>query len=271
MKAENNETNKLHNAVLSLVDDLPPAMNPLNPDTTWDARIPALRYRRLTISCMFNTFLIALHRPNANTSFDSREAAVNAALRVLSDQHKVFKDLKPHMYRLYGLSFHTIDAAIFLSIITIERPPQDALRVEQICTELQKAITRLGIIGERNAMGKSGSEILAQCYHRLQDTLQGPSRTGVVAKFEDQPSSDFDGQSQRAEAFMSGQLPDYSDYQYTSLDVSNAIPASQSMQPDMFQYGLDFNPSMMESMGFVENLGLDLYGNDLNWNMNGCL
>jgi hypothetical protein len=96
-------------------------------------------------------------------------------------------------------------------------------------------------------------------------------RTGALAKFEDQSSSDVDGQSQRSETIMSSQIPDYSGHQYPSLNVLDAVPASQSMQPDMFQYGLDFNPSMMESMGFVENLGMDLYGSDMNWDMNGCL
>jgi hypothetical protein len=72
-----------------------------------------------------------------------------------------------HYYKIYTLSFYTIDAGIFLSAATIEHPLMDPLLLEQIHSALRQAILRLTIMKERSAMAKSGLQVLGTCYQKI--------------------------------------------------------------------------------------------------------
>lgn len=60
---DNSLVQSIHQEMMILLDELPPALRPSYPDTSWDQQmphLPALRQRILTTA---NTFLLALHRP----------------------------------------------------------------------------------------------------------------------------------------------------------------------------------------------------------------
>lgn len=119
------EVDVLHNQVISLLDGLPPAMRPQNPDTSWDSRNPNFPKSRKHIESVASSFLMVLHRPHVAVHPRSRQAAVRAALDTLHAQQNLFELMSEHHYRVYGFSFYTIDAGIFLSAVTIGQAPEN--------------------------------------------------------------------------------------------------------------------------------------------------
>jgi len=243
----------LHDKIVSILDNLPRVLHPEDPDTSWDMRIPELPGNREEVLCLANSVLLALHRPYASIDPSNREEAIKAALKLLDNQQKSFDALREHHYKFYGLSFHTIDAATFLSSITIEHPPDDNAELELICYALQKGISRLSVIGSRSPIAKSGSQILMQYYQKLQESLQTTSGGRAEEQF-----SGFDGITHET------RMPEYP-VEYPSPTTFAAHLANQALQSDMSPYGTDFNPSLLDPMGFIGDLGVDQYGNDFNW------
>jgi hypothetical protein len=72
-----------------------------------------------------------------------------------------------HQYKIYTLSFYTIDAGIFLSAMTLEHWPLDRALLQHIQRVLRQAIIRLDAMKERNPMAKSGAQILTKCYLKI--------------------------------------------------------------------------------------------------------
>ena len=153
--------------VVSLVDDLPAAARPLNPDVSWDSRCPNLPKQRFQISITANSFIMALHRAHAKVRTASRQTAVQAALSSLDAQDRLFELVGKHHYKVYTLSFYTIDAAIFLAVTTAEHPPTDPEVIEQLHHALRQAIRRLGLLSQRSGMAKTGERMLTYCYQKM--------------------------------------------------------------------------------------------------------
>jgi hypothetical protein len=157
----------LHDQVVSLLNALPPVVRPENPDVSWDLRCPNLPKQRQHISSAASSFLIALHRPHVALHTESRHAAIQAALDCLESQQRLFDLISRHHYKIYTLSFYTIDAGIFLSATTLEHWPLDHALLQHIQRVLRQAIIRLDAMKERNPMAKSGAQILTTCYLKI--------------------------------------------------------------------------------------------------------
>lgn len=114
-----NQVEVLHNQVLSILDRLPPTMHPWNPDTSWDTRKPNFPKSRQHIASVASSFLMALHRPHVVVHARSRQAAIRAAPDTLQAQQRLFDLMSEHHYKIYGFSFYTIAAGIFLLAVTI--------------------------------------------------------------------------------------------------------------------------------------------------------
>lgn len=168
--------NVLHGRVVALLNDLPPAVRPNHPDTSWDARDPDIPRQRYQIQTNANSFLISLHREHVQVHTESRNAALKATLDLLDAQESVFDLLQPHHYRMYGLSCHSIDACMFLTatILNVETvagvDPASLLHAEN---SLRKAIARLHTMGAISPMAKSGAELLDRCLEKVGEIISG--------------------------------------------------------------------------------------------------
>jgi hypothetical protein len=166
----------LHRRVLTLLSDLPPAVRPSHPDTSWDLRDPDIARQRWQITTVANSFLISLHREHVQVHTESRNAALNAALDLLSAQESMFKLIQPHHYRMYGLSCHSIDACMFLTatILDVETiaglDPAYLLLAENA---LRKAIARLHKMAPMSPMAKSGADLLDSCFEKVGEVISG--------------------------------------------------------------------------------------------------
>jgi hypothetical protein len=160
----------LHDQVVSLLNAVPPGIRPENPDVSWDSKRPDLPKKRQHILGAATSFLMALHRPHVAAHSESRQAAVQAALDCLEAQQRLFELVSRHHYKIYTLSFYTIDAAVFLSSIIIVDPRVDQHLLEQINRALLQAIDRLELMKERSPMAKSGALILTTCFQKIQQS-----------------------------------------------------------------------------------------------------
>lgn len=103
----------LHDEVISMIDQLPQTLRLENPDESWDAIQTRLPRQRQAVASAAHSFLMALHRPHAPVRAASRIASINAALDCLHAQDQLLGLMKPHQYRIYSLSFNSIDCGIF--------------------------------------------------------------------------------------------------------------------------------------------------------------
>ncbi|EPE25792.1 hypothetical protein GLAREA_01704 [Glarea lozoyensis ATCC 20868] len=226
---------RLENEVLFMMNGLPACLRPYNPDLSWDESYPYLPLQRLQIGVVVNAYITALHRPHAGIQPLSREAGVKAAVDTLEFQQRQFEMLKPHQYRIYGFSFFTINAGLFLSAITLDHAPGPQGMLGTILDVLRKAIYRLTIMQEQSAMAKSGVEILTQCLNAITAFVDNIYTPGTSFQKEI-------AQNERKEIDMLGMSAHLQD---------------GSVGSELLSHGLDFNATMLESMGLIPDLMLD--------------
>ena len=173
----------IHQEVQSLLNNLPPALRPSFPDTGWDIQrpqLPALRQRLLTTT---NIFLLALHRPYVSTHVASRYAATEAASEILQSQRRLFELVHEAQHKLYGYSFYTIDASIFLAAVVIKYPPLFFDTPARALQELQQATVRLGRMSDRSPLAKTGESVLKRCCAVVEARLPSAGSAGTLNGF----------------------------------------------------------------------------------------
>lgn len=67
---------------------------------------------------------------------------------------------------------YTVDAAVFLSVTTLEHPPSDPGILLRIHHVIEKATRRLELAKERVSLANSGLKILKRCYLKMQPLSQ---------------------------------------------------------------------------------------------------
>lgn len=159
---------KLHQEIDILLDDLPAPLKPDSPDTSWDNMRPQLVTIRQRIRTTTSIFLTALHRPYLATHPESRNCAISAALVLLQAQQRLFEMISEPQYKLFAYSFYTVDSALFLMSMIIEKPVEEHELHITIHHELQQAIDRIAAMKERSHIARSGEQILKKCYQSVQ-------------------------------------------------------------------------------------------------------
>lgn len=253
----------LHDQVLRLVEELPPAMRSGNPDKTWDHCRPHFSKFRQYIVTVTNAFIMGLHRPYIATHEASRVAAIEAALNILDSQQQLFDLMSEHHYKIYGFSFYSIDAGILLSAIAIRQVSDDPETMIKIRDSLQKAIGRLALLKNRSQVAKSGEYILSRCYTKVKelafqqeqktrvDNLQNSHSLEKGSLMDDFPNFMFDLDSDDHVYDIYHNLVDAGRYTAEGPD--------QFSMADIFSYGPDF-----DALAFMDTTGpfLDTQANE---------
>jgi hypothetical protein len=229
------DVQRLEDEVLFMMNSLPHCLRPYNFDASWDVLHPYLPLQRLQVGVTVNTFIMALHRPHAALYGSSRDAGIKAAVDTLNFQQRQFEKLQSHQYRIYGFSFYTINAGLFLSAIILDHAVASQQTFENISTALKEAIMRLTLMQEHSAMAKSGVDILRQCYQTVM-----PSTSAAQV-----PVPPHHQMNARQE--MNG----------LELSLTSAYLPEASVGSGLLSHGLDFNATMLESMGLIPELMLD--------------
>jgi hypothetical protein len=92
---------------------------------------------------MPNLFLMTLHRPHIVAHVESRTAALKAPIVTLEFQQRSFGGMKTSHYKLFSLSFYTIDTAILLSIIAAIYLPLKSEITSKVDGVFLQAVKRL--------------------------------------------------------------------------------------------------------------------------------
>jgi hypothetical protein len=227
----------LHGKVNTLLSDLPPAVRPLHPDTSWDMRASNIPRQRKQIATVANSFLISLHREHISGHVKSRAAAVSAGIELLEAQAQMFSLLQPHHYRMYGLSCHSIDACMFLSAAVLDREVVvgiDCATLQVIIRTLRRAIDQLQVMAPMSPMAKSGADLLERCFPKVQAKIKDLSgdvtdRSSITLPVDYQD---------HANGQLSQAWPDSIDYTPLVDGVSSESLeglGGDRFQPDMFE------------------------------------
>jgi hypothetical protein len=174
---------RLHNDILAMVDELPPASRQDSPDTQFDVAYPNFAKQRLQISIVAQAVLMALHRPHVTQHKVSRDAAIDAALKILDASQSLFEFCGEHHYRIHTLIFHTIDSTIFLTSMVLRHYGQsevtsptsngssissspgadDGFPMHAVRYALLQAVTRTNHMKSRSTVARAGDKVLRRC------------------------------------------------------------------------------------------------------------
>lgn len=262
---------KFHTEILEILDFLPPTYSTCNPDTSWDATFPDVPKQRLHISVVISSILMALHRPHAMRFPFSRVSAIRAALDILAAQQRLFNLLQEYQYRIHSLTFFTLDAAMFLTSMSLRRkafdPPDDhgdvdGLPLREICIALSQAQVRLEKAKTRSAVAGAAARIIRYCLlriqmstqevsvaspHRSTDTLRSPSTgTNMLGPSDESASGHLEFSTDKQNVTTSG-----SDYHTISPDFK-ASPHASVGGPQDSRFDADFGKALVadEGLGF---------------------
>lgn len=161
--AANSKTVTDYSVVTRLHDDIKdacanhhPALRANNPDTTWDATFPVVKFQREMAKIMASSVLLTLHRDHIQVHPESREAAFEAAMACLEAQHSLMDLLPSNQKRIYGLSCHAIDACIFIAHITLKSDIFDHSKIDRVTLAIQSSIERLEELEGISPVAKGG-------------------------------------------------------------------------------------------------------------------
>jgi hypothetical protein len=122
-----------------------------------------------------HSFSLNLHRAHSATHKPSRDAAVQAALNILDAQQQLFDLLGNAHYKIFMLSYYSVDAGIYLAVTTAKYPVPDRQTARQIEMALQQTIQRLSWMSTRNSLAQAGVQILRRCLRLSEQTIRNES------------------------------------------------------------------------------------------------
>lgn len=258
----------LHNEIVSMIDALPPTLRPENPDKSWDIEQPRLPRQRQAIANSAYAFLMALHRPHASIHTASRIASIQAALDCLDAQEQFLKLMKPHQYRIYSLSFNTIDCGIVLSGMVLDSTNMENDLREKIEVAIGKAIERLKLMEERSPMAKSGVHILTICHDRIlkRDTNNGGIASASQVQKQTGGSLQFGDRGNHASIPEPGIQPENSNG--FESGQSQSIPLNDT-RTDLVDFNnFDMDTSFWEEMNQMIDFDIGISMEEDLWNPN---
>lgn len=220
---EDTQIQSLHEAITSLVNEQPPSLRPLRPDTSWDQQMPHLPAVRERILIAAKGVVLALHRPYISTHPTSLFAAMDTAFEILQAQHRLFETVREPHRKLYGYAFYTIDAGFFLAAIVTKHFGCDMAICNRALQQLRLATERLCAMKDRSPIAKAGEPIIRQCCHNVEATMRFPLSTTSDGEFANEG---LPSETQRFLQDMSSSVPDDSTRQLLATLAEPFTPTS---------------------------------------------
>ncbi|KAJ5865084.1 uncharacterized protein N7529_007000 [Penicillium soppii] len=233
----------LHDRVLSLISGLPPVHRPVSPDISWDSGHPQFPKQRQQIATAAYSFLMALRKPHAKTRATSRDAAIEAALSILDAQERLLDLMATQYYSIYALCVYTVDAAIFLSVTTVEHPPSDPAKILRTFYAIEKAMYRLELARERFSLAASALQILKPCYIKMQPLSHQLHTSEHTVQLPSQISPNFPYRDTQL-----GGLSDHYSQGSSTLPEQNSMPI---FDPEHFHSAAMFDEITMSNFDIV--------------------
>ncbi|KAG4441133.1 hypothetical protein IFR05_003354 [Cadophora sp. M221] len=223
---------RLHFEILSLLNTLPPVLQPGNADHSWDMQMPVIPRQREKIYYSVQSLILALHRPHVARYLESRQRAREAAFNVLDSQQRFLEIINKHHYAYFGNAFFSIDASIVLSTILSVYPCEDTSVLQRSMLAIQLAMGQLGLIEKQNELASPGLNIIRSCYQMIKDKYEErkfgpwPERSGQGHNTNNSTSSSGD----LSTALSSQYVPEFeadTNWESVSSSFADSDQASQ--------------------------------------------
>lgn len=203
-----------HQRLNDMVRSLPKSISPVNPDLSLDSSMPHLPVMRMQVEVTANAFLLALHRRHSRFHLANRSLAIDAALKVLSAQQQLFEVMGKASYKIFMLSYYSVDAGLYLAAILASHSPDNPSLTAEVKLSLRQATDRLSWIADRSVVAASGLVAIRGLYQRRSRSLARQQ----TPTFQDNA--------------MAADEPNYA--QYNTDPVSLPEGASQGFDPDVY-------------------------------------
>jgi hypothetical protein len=152
-----------HQDILNLAASLPSALRDGKSGTACADLAFRSNRQRLRLLSDTEASIMALHRPHIHLHPESRMVAVECTLRLLATQDQVCQVISERHYPIYGFSFFTIDAVVFLATLHSYVIEEHADAVSDIIDALEAAETRLSMMKARSVVAESGIGLVRKC------------------------------------------------------------------------------------------------------------
>lgn len=184
----------LHYFALNWKKSLPKFFQTSNPDTRWDEELPYVPTQREMLSYLFDSFLMALHRPYIFTREQSQRQVYESSLAILDSQDRLFSFFRgKRMHWSIATTFPTFDAAVLLAVILVSYPEQYHARFQRPYQSLKNAYERLRFIGSTLPLANTGADILQTTMRRV---VEAQERAGFATNSDIISTSDSTSSSQ---------------------------------------------------------------------------
>lgn len=159
----------LHQEALSYIDTLPAIYRFDNPDTSFDLACPWLPAQREYLCTATWYFVLALHKPYTFTIPESRKEIMRSGITMLKAQQRYFEYLKEHHYKLFVLTYLTVEAAVSMLAVLIAYPDDNGEAGKEAFNCIRQSLARLRTIHKRkNALAGMGADVIQVLLNRVE-------------------------------------------------------------------------------------------------------
>ncbi|KAH8801381.1 hypothetical protein F5884DRAFT_806443 [Xylogone sp. PMI_703] len=185
---------RLHQEALTYMDTMPAIYRLENPDRSFDAECPWLPPQREYLCTVTWYFILALHKPYAFTIPESRKEIIRAGIEMLKAQQREFECLKQHHYKLFTLTYLTVEAAVAVLAVLIAYPGDNGEPGKEAFRCIRESVARLRVIHKKsNALAGTGADVIQVLLNRVETAKIFPAPgleiTPIVVGSSSKPNS----------------------------------------------------------------------------------
>lgn len=139
-----------------MIEALAKSICPADSDLSLDLDIRHLPVMRIQVRVTANAFLLALHRRHSRSHLANRSLAIDAALKIHSEQDKLFHIMDQAPHKIFMLSFYSVDAGLYLAAVISRHSFDNPYLVRQVRQKLSRATERLSWMADKSPVAASG-------------------------------------------------------------------------------------------------------------------
>ncbi|KAI9838168.1 MAG: hypothetical protein M1837_002630 [Sclerophora amabilis] len=171
----------MHKDIVDLIQNFPATHRVDNTDTSWDSDCPWLRTQRESLCSTAWYYLLSVHRPYIFSIAESRREALEASLKILRSQERLFRSIEVQHHKMFGLVFYTFDASVLSGAVFLARPNENSELLPEALHCMELAISRLQHLSSRNALARSASLVLEAVFQRTKK-IQSDARPSLATE-----------------------------------------------------------------------------------------
>ncbi|KAK6379540.1 hypothetical protein LTS17_006458 [Exophiala oligosperma] len=248
---------RLHQRAVDFIDSIPPIYRSNNPDTSFDEQCPWLPAQREHLRSNAWFFLLLLHRTYIFSVAKSRTEIMKAGIQMLHAQQKFFCSLQPQHWKLFTLTYISVDPAVSMLAVLITYPKEEQEVVPEAFRCIRETLWRLNQIRGSNMVAGQGADVIQSLLARAEQkhpqawtaAIHTPTATGDTLDQMTRSSGDesFWADTAVADIGQQAQYPEALDSMasWSSLTaVESAVDAGQNYGDMTYSFSdIPFRPT----------------------------